>query len=339
MNSVPSVFGQFPRSRLRRTRQSDWLRQLVAETDLLASDLIWPVFVVDGENRQEPIARMPGVKRYSADVLESEIESALKLGIVAIAIFPHIPYDQRSADARAALDPDNLVCRVVRRVKSSFPQLGIITDVALDPFNSLGHDGLVRDGQILNDETVELLCQQAVIQAAAGSDVLAPSDMMDGRIGAIRERLDCASFAHVPLMSYAAKFASALYQPFREAIGSASLLKGDKRTYQLPPGNANEALREVAQDIEEGADMLIVKPGIAYLDVLYRVSHAFGVPTFAYQVSGEYAMLKAAEQAAIIDYPVALLELLLAFKRAGACGILTYAALDAARLLHMTAVS
>jgi Delta-aminolevulinic acid dehydratase len=332
--TAPAPFpGTYPTTRLRRTRQAAWSRRLVAEHRLAASDLIWPIFVVDGTDRRETIPTMPGVERLSIDLAEAAVDDALRLGIVAVAVFPYVQPERRTPDAREALNPDNLVCRAVRRLKAAFPDVGVICDVALDPFSSFGHDGVVRDGKVINDETVDLLCRQAVVQAAAGCDVVAPSDMMDGRIGAIRAALDGAGFSDLLILSYAAKFASALYAPFRDAIGSGTFLKGDKRSYQMDPANADEAMREVAQDIAEGADMLLVKPGVPYLDVLARVAETFRIPTFAYHVSGEYAMLRAAERAGVIDYPAVLLETLLAFKRAGARGVLTYAAIDAARFL------
>lgn len=283
---------------------------------------------------REPIPTMPGVDRLSLDLLCEKAKEAAVLGIPAIAVFPYVPAALRTADAREALNPDNLVCRAVRAIKATTDALGIICDVALDPFNSFGHDGLVRDGRVLNDETIEVLAQQAVVQANAGCDIVAPSDMMDGRIGVIRRALDGAGHSETQILSYAAKYASTLYAPFRDAIGSRALLKGDKRAYQMDPANAKEALREAAQDLAEGADMIMVKPGLPYLDVLTRIAESFAVPTFAYQVSGEYAMLRAAEQAGCLDYEATLIELLSAFKRAGAAGIITYAALDAARLIR-----
>ena len=325
--------GTFPTTRLRRNRKSEWSRRMVAECRLAVADLIWPVFVIEGEGRREPVPSMPGVERLSLDLLVAQVVEAAALGVPAVAVFPYVPDKLRTADAREALNPDNLICRAVRTIKTGAPSIGVICDVALDPFNSFGHDGLVRDGRVLNDETVEMLAQQAVIQAQAGCDIVAPSDMMDGRVGAIRRALDGAGLIETQILSYAAKYASALYSPFREAIGSRALLKGDKRCYQMDPANGKEALREVAQDLAEGADMIMVKPGLPYLDVLTRIAESFAVPTFAYQVSGEYAMLKAAEQAGCLNYEAALLELLIAFKRAGAAGIITYAALDAARLL------
>ena len=307
---------------------------MVAENRLAAADLVWPVFVIEGEGRREPVPSMPGVERLSLDLLVAHVAEAAALGIPAVAVFPYVPDELRTADAREALNPDNLVCRAVRTIKAAAPSIGVICDVALDPFNSYGHDGLVRDGRVVNDETVEMLAQQAVVQAQAGCDIVAPSDMMDGRVGAIRRALEGAGLIETQILSYAAKYASALYSPFREAIGSGALLKGDKRSYQMDPANGKEALREVAQDLAEGADMVMVKPGLPYLDVLTRIAESFAVPTFAYQVSGEYAMLKAAARAGCLDYEAVLIELLIAFKRAGAAGVITYAALDAARLIR-----
>ncbi|MBK8175702.1 MAG: porphobilinogen synthase [Rhodospirillales bacterium] len=326
--------GAFPRTRLRRNRKTAWSRSLVAEHRLSPADLIWPVFAVDGVGRREPIASMPGVDRLSCDLLIEAVGEAAELGIPAVAVFPSVDPALKTPDAREALNPDNLVCRAVRAIKQALPAIGVICDVALDPFSSFGHDGLIKDGRVLNDETVEVLCRQTLVQAAAGCDVLAPSDMMDGRVAAMRDVLDAAGFIDVQIMSYAAKYASAFYGPFRDAVGSASQLKGDKKSYQMDPANAVEALREVALDIDEGADMLIVKPGLPYLDILRAVAQTFGMPTFAYQVSGEYAMLKAAAAHGWIDGDATLLETLIAFKRAGAAGILTYTAIEAARLLR-----
>jgi porphobilinogen synthase len=331
---LPSAFGRYPATRLRRIRRSGWVRRMVAEHALAVDDLIWPLFVVEGAGRREPVASMPGVERLSCDLLADAARAAGALGIPAVAVFPYIEGHLKTADCREALNPDNLVCRAVRAIKAAEPGLGVICDVALDPFNSLGHDGLVRDGQVVNDETVEVLCRQALVQAAAGCDIVAPSDMMDGRIGAIRAALDGAGFQDVLILSYAVKYASAFYGPFRDAVGSGGFLVGDKKGYQMDPANAGEALREVALDIDEGCDMVMVKPGLPYLDILRRVKDAFGMPTFAYHVSGEYAMLRAAAGNGWLDYDAALLETLLAFKRAGADGILTYAALEAARLLR-----
>jgi porphobilinogen synthase len=328
-----TVPGVFPRTRLRRLRTAPWLRRLIAENRLSCDDLIWPVFVADGTGRREPIASMPGVDRLSCDLLVEAVAEAAALGIPAVALFPSLPAALKSPDGAEALNPDNLICRAVRAVRAAVPAVGVVCDVALDPFNSEGHDGVVRDGVIVNDETVEILCRQAVVQAAAGCTVIAPSDMMDGRIGAIRDALDGAGFHDVAILSYAAKYASAFYGPFRDAVGSEGCLIGDKKTYQMDPSNGDEALREVALDLAEGADMIIVKPGLTYLDVLARVKAQFGVPTFAYHVSGEYAMLMAGVRNGWLDGERAVLETLLAFKRAGADGILTYAAVDAARLL------
>jgi len=325
--------GHFPAARMRRNRRAAWARRLVAETSLSADDLIWPVFVVDGDGQRQPVSSMPGVDRLSIDLLVDEVGRAAALGIPAIAVFPYVDTTLKTADAREAVNPDNLVCRAVRALKAAHPDIGIICDAALDPFNADGHDGIVRDGVILNDETVEILCRQAVVQAEAGCDVIAPSDMMDGRIGAIRRALDAAGFTDVLIMSYAAKYASAFYGPFRDAVGSKGALKGDKKTYQMDPANSDEALREVAMDIDEGADMVMVKPGLPYLDVVRRVKDAFGMPTFVYNVSGEYAMLKAAAGRGWLDNDRVVLETLLAFKRAGADGILTYLAVEAAALL------
>ena len=328
-----STLGRFPTTRLRRNRQSDWSRRLVAETKLSADDLIWPVFVQEGKNQRTPVASMPGVDRLSVDLFVEAAKEARDLGIPAIAIFPETDPAAKTPDAREAYNPGNLVCRAIQAVKKSVDGIGIVCDVALDPFNSDGHDGIVRDGVILNDESVEALIKQAIVQTEAGADIQAPSDMMDGRIGAIRKALDAKGFIHAQIMSYAAKYASAFYNPFRDAIGSSGALKGDKKTYQMDYANSDEALREVGLDIEEGADMVMVKPGLPYLDIVRRVKDAFGVPTYAYQVSGEYAMLCAAAERGWLDRPRVMLESLLAFKRAGANGVLTYFAVDAAKAL------
>jgi porphobilinogen synthase len=323
----------FPLARLRRTRQADWIRRLVAETALSANDLIWPLFLMEGTGGRAPVAAMPGVERLTIDQALRDSEEAKSLGIPAIALFPYVPMERRDPAGSAGLDPENLVCRAVRAIKQAVPGLGILCDVALDPYTSHGHDGLMRDGVILNDETVEALVAQALIQAEAGADILGPSDMMDGRIGAIRAALEAKGFKDTLIMAYAAKYASAFYGPFREAIGSAKALTGDKRTYQMDPANSDEALREVALDLAEGADLVMVKPGMPYLDILQRVAAEFRVPTFAYQVSGEYAMLAGAIEKGWLERDRVILESLLAFKRAGAAGILTYFARDAARLL------
>ena len=323
----------FPRTRMRRNRRTPWSRRMVAESRLSADDLIWPLFVVEGTAVAQPVASMPGVERLSIDRLVEAAAMAAGLGIPAIALFPSVDSGLKTPDAREAVNPDNLVCRAVRAVKKAVPDLGVICDVALDPFNSDGHDGLVIDGAVANDETVAVLARMAVVQAEAGCDVVAPSDMMDGRIGALRDALDTAGLQRVQMVSYAAKYASAFYGPFRDAVGSGAALKGDKKGYQMDPANSDEALREVALDLAEGADMVMVKPGLPYLDIVRRVKEAFGVPTLAYQVSGEYAMIKAAALNGWLDWEKTLLESLLAFKRAGADAVFTYAAPEAARLL------
>jgi porphobilinogen synthase len=327
-------FGSFPRTRMRRTRRTDWLRRLRREHQVTANDLIWPVFVREGEGIREPVASLPGVSRLSIDVLCEEAARAEALGIPVIAVFPVIDPARKDEDGSEAKNPDNLVCRAVRALKERVGNLGVLCDVALDPFTSHGQDGLVRDGYVVNDETVAALCAQAVVQARAGCDIIAPSDMMDGRIGAVRDALDAAGFAQVSIMSYAAKYASAYYGPFRDAVGSAKNLgRSDKRTYQMDPANGDEALREVALDLQEGADMVMVKPGMPYLDIVRRVKDTFHVPTFAYQVSGEYAMLKSAAELGRLDYRAVMMEALMSFKRAGADGVLTYAAVEVAEWL------
>ncbi|MEE8275537.1 MAG: porphobilinogen synthase [Alphaproteobacteria bacterium] len=326
--------GAFPRTRMRRNRRHDWSRRLVRENRLTASDLIWPVFVREGENDTTPVPTMPGVVRYTIDRLVDAVAEAKSLGIPAVAIFPAVPAELKTSDCEEASNPDNLVCRAVRAVSAAHPDLGVICDVALDPYNADGHDGIVRDGHVANDETIEALCQQALVQAEAGCDVIAPSDMMDGRVGAIRQSLDAAGFEHVQIMAYAAKYASAFYGPFRDAVDSAGFLKGaSKATYQMDPANSDEALREVALDLAEGADMVMIKPGLAYLDIIWRVKQRFGAPTFAYNVSGEYALVHFAAQAGALDLDLTMMETLVAFKRAGADGVLTYFAVDAARKL------
>jgi porphobilinogen synthase len=319
---------------MRRNRRTDWSRRLVRESNLAVDDLIWPVFLQDGESAREPIASMPDIERLSVDAAVIEAERAAGLGIPALALFPNTDPALRDARGGEALNPENLVCRAARAIKAAIPEIGIVTDVALDPYTSHGHDGILRDGVILNDESVEMLCRQALVQAEAGADVLAPSDMMDGRVGAIRAALDAAGFAERQIMAYTANYASAFYGPFRDAVGTAKILSGDKRTYQMDPANSDEALREAMLDIEEGADMIMVKPGLPYLDVLYRLKTTFGMPTFAYQVSGEYAMIEAAARNGWIDGDAAMLESLVAFKRAGADGILSYFAPRAAEALR-----
>jgi len=333
-------YAPFPMGRPRRLRRDSFTRNLVRESTLTAHDFIYPVFVVDGKQQRQVVTSMPGVERLSLDLLLPVAEDCVKLGIPVMALFPVVDQALKTPDGREAFNPDGLVPRVVRALKKEFPELGVMTDVALDPFTSHGQDGLPdprpeEDGYIMNDETVEVLVKQALSHAAAGADIVAPSDMMDGRIGAVRQALEANHFIHTRIMAYSAKYASAFYGPFREAVGSAGNLgKSNKKVYQMDPGNSNEALREVALDIAEGADMVMVKPGMPYLDVVRRVKDEFRVPTFVYQVSGEYAMLKAAAQNGWLDHDAVMLESLLAFKRAGADGILTYFSRDAARLLH-----
>lgn len=327
--------GSFPLTRLRRMRRDDFSRRLMRESSLTVDDLIYPVFVLEGEKRVEAVASMPGVARMTLDHLLPVAERAARLGIPALALFPVIAPEKKTASAEEAWNPDGLVPCVVARLKKEFPELGVITDVALDPYTSHGQDGLIDgDGYVMNDETVAALVEQALCHARAGADVVAPSDMMDGRIRAIREALDKEGFIHTRILSYAAKYASSFYGPFRDAVGSAANLgKGDKKTYQMDPANSDEALREVALDLDEGADMVMVKPGLPYLDIVRRVKDAFGAPTFVYQVSGEYAMLKAAAANGWLDHDAVMLEALLACKRAGADAILTYFALETAELL------
>jgi porphobilinogen synthase len=319
--------------RLRRNRKADWTRRLVREHTLTTDDLIWPIFLCEGETTREPVASMPGVERLSIGEAVRAAAEAAKLGIPALALFPFTTPVLRNAQANEALNPKNLVCRACRAIKREVPHIGLITDVALDPYTSHGHDGILRGERILNDETVFVLVEQALNQARAGADIIAPSDMMDGRVGAIRAGLDAEDFEEVQILSYAAKYASAFYGPFRDAVGTNATLIGDKRTYQMDPANSDEALREVAQDIEEGADIVMVKPGLPYLDILFRVKERFGMPTFAYQVSGEYAMIMAAADHGWIDGDKAMLESLIAFKRAGADAILTYFAARVAKRL------
>ena len=329
MASDPS----FPAIRMRRLRRHDWSRRLVAESVLTPADFIWPLFVIDGQNTRQPVASMPGVERLSVDLAVEATKEARDLGIPVIALFPNTDPDLKTEDGREATNDNNLVCRAVRAIKKAVPEIGVLCDVALDPYTSHGHDGVLAGDYVTNDESVEILVKQALVQAEAGCDIIAPSDMMDGRIGAIRTALEAHGFKNTMIMAYAAKYASAFYGPFRDAVGSAKALTGDKRTYQMDPANSDEALREVALDLAEGADMVMVKPGMPYLDVLRRVKDAFGVPTFAYQVSGEYSMLAGAIERGWFDRERVMLESLMAFKRAGASGILTYFARDAAKLL------
>ena len=325
----------FPAMRMRRGRSAPWIRALLAEHRLHPSDLIWPLFVADGKDGEEPIASLPGVSRWTVDRLGAKAKEAAALGIPCLALVPNTPMALRSERGEEALNPDNLMCRAIKAIKDAAPDIGVLTDVALDPYTAHGHDGLVdAAGYVLNDETTEQLVGQALVQAAAGADIVAPSDMMDGRVGAVRAALEAEGHHNVAIMAYAAKYASAFYGPFRDAVGSRGLLKGDKKGYQMDPANGSEALREVALDLAEGADMVMVKPGLPYLDVLARVVDAFGVPTFAYSVSGEYAMIEAAAAVGAGERDALILETLMSFKRAGATGVLTYHALDAARLLN-----
>jgi len=325
--------GGYPATRMRRNRRADWSRRLVRETTLGVDDLIWPIFLIEGTATRIPIAAMPGVERLSVDLAVKAAEEAATLGLPALALFPNTDPALRDARASEALNPGNIVCRAVRAIKQAVPEIGIICDVALDPYTSHGHDGFLVDTEIDNDQTIAILIEQALVQADAGCDILAPSDMMDGRIGAIRAALEANGFTNTQLLAYAAKYASAFYGPFRDAVGSSSMLKGDKRSYQMDPANGDEALREVALDVAEGADMVMVKPGLAYLDIVWRVKQAFKLPTFVYQTSGEYSMLMAAAERGWLDRNRAMLESLIACKRAGADAIFTYFARDAAKLL------
>jgi porphobilinogen synthase len=333
-DSPAADYGQYPRVRMRRNRADAWTRRLVAETRLSVDDLVWPVFVHEDGDRED-VCSMPGVQRLSISALVDDVGAAASLGIPAVAVFPVVPTARKSETGHEACNPENLCNRAVQALKKAIPDVGVICDVALDPYTSHGHDGLLRDGCILNDETIEVLCQQALAEAAAGVDIVAPSDMMDGRVGRLRDALDTAGYQHVRILAYSAKYASAFYGPFRDAVGSKSALgQGDKRTYQMDPANSDEALRECALDIAEGADMIMVKPGMPYLDIVRRVKDAFSMPTLVYQVSGEYAMLKAAAGNGWLDGERAMMESLLAFKRAGADAILTYFAVDAAKRLR-----
>jgi porphobilinogen synthase len=323
----------FPHTRLRRNRKSAWARALVSENTLTAADLIWPIFVIEGQNKSEAIASMPGVFRYSVDLAVERVREAAGLGIPLVALFPNTDPALRNETGSEAVNPNNLICRAVRAIKAAVPKIGVMCDVALDPYTSHGQDGLMEGDRIVNDPSIEMLVKQALVQADAGCDVIAPSDMMDGRIAAVRSALEKAGHQDVQIMAYSAKYASGFYGPFREAVGSGGLLKGDKRTYQMDPANTDEALREVAMDLAEGADMVMVKPGMPYLDIVSRVKREFGVPTFAYQVSGEYAMIMAAVERGWLDPKKVIPESLLAFKRAGADGILTYFAVDVAKEL------
>ncbi len=328
------TYSEFPKTRMRRNRSDQWVRNLVAENTLSVSDLIWPVFVIEGQNKREEVPSMPGVERLSIDLVTDKVKHAHDLGIPAIAVFPVIEPNLKTEQGDEAVNPENLLCRAVAHIKKEVPGIGIITDVALDPYTSHGHDGVIEEGYVENDKTLDILLRQALLQAKAGADVIAPSDMMDGRVIRIRKALEDHKFHTVKIMSYAAKYASSFYGPFRDAIQSGGCLQGDKKTYQMDPANSDEAMREIALDIQEGADFVIIKPGMPYLDIIRRTSSQFGIPVTAYHVSGEYAMLKHAALAGCLDYDAALKETLMAFKRAGASGILTYAALDAARILR-----
>ncbi|MBO6503763.1 MAG: porphobilinogen synthase [Kordiimonadaceae bacterium] len=324
----------FPNTRLRRTRAKNWSRRLFQENCITPDDLIWPIFICEGSSHSEPVSSMPGVSRLSIDLAVQAAKEAYSVGIPCLALFPSTPNDKRSERGDEALNADNLINRALSEIKSAVPDIGLLADVALDPYTSHGQDGLVENGKVLNDETVGVLVQQAVVQAQNGADIIAPSDMMDGRIGAIRNELDKAGFQEVQIMAYAAKYASGFYGPFRDAVGSGGVLKGDKKTYQMDPANRLEALQEVALDLQEGADSVMVKPGMPYLDIIREVKDQFAVPTFAYQVSGEYAMLMAAAQNGWLDEQTVMLESLLSFKRAGADGVLSYFALQAAKVLN-----
>ncbi|MEH6631890.1 MAG: porphobilinogen synthase [Halopseudomonas aestusnigri] len=329
---MSSTFRQDLAVRPRRIRTDAWTRRLVAENRLSVDDLIWPIFLQE-DNGSTEVPSMPGVKRYGPDCLVDAIGEAVELDIPAIALFPYNNPETKTEDCREAYNPDNLICSATRSIRNHYKDIALIGDVALDPYNSLGHDGIVEDGVILNDISVELLCKQALVQVEAGCDYVGPSDMMDGRIGAIRDTLDEAGYTYAKIMSYSAKYASAFYGPFRDAVGATGALKGDKKTYQMDPGNSEEALRMVEYDLQQGADMVMVKPGLAYLDIIYRIKSTFGVPTMAYQVSGEYAMIKAASANGWLDHDKVMMESLMAFKRAGTDAVLSYFALEAARLL------
>jgi porphobilinogen synthase len=335
---APSTPGAYPAIRLRRNRRDGWTRRLVAENTLSVDDLIWPIFIIEGTGEERPVASMPGQTRVTVDRVARHVEKAAKLGIPAIAIFPATPAEAKDAEGTEALNENNLICRAARELKRAFPDVGLVGDVALDPYTDHGHDGVIRETRtgdyVHNDDSVAILVRQALNQAEAGIDVIAPSDMMDGRIGAIRQALDAQGMIDTRIMSYAAKYASAFYGPFRDALGSGKALRGDKKTYQMDPANSDEALREVALDLAEGADMVMVKPGMPYLDIVRRVKDRFAVPTFAYQVSGEYAMIMAAVQNGWIEHERAMMESLMGFKRAGANGVLTYFAVEAAERLR-----
>jgi porphobilinogen synthase len=326
--------GRFPNTRMRRNRTDGWTRRLVAENKLSVDDLIWPIFIIEGKQTTTDVASMPGVVRVTLDRVAKHVEEAVKLGIPAIALFPATPTEKKNAEGTEATNANNLICSAARILKEAYPDVGLVGDVALDPYTDHGHDGVIRNGYVANDDTLKVLSLQAVLQAQAGIDIIAPSDMMDGRVGVIREALDAEGLIHTRIMSYAAKYASAFYAPFRDALGSGGALKGDKKTYQMDPANTDEALREVELDLLEGADMVMVKPGLPYLDIIRRVRERFEVPTFAYQVSGEYATIMAAVQNGWLDHDRAMMEVLTSFKRAGCNGVLTYFAPAAAKLLR-----
>ena len=327
-------FSEFRRTRLRRNRKSPWVRELMAENALTARDLILPIFVIEGENKEEKITNLPGVSRFSIDLAVKKAQEAAKLGIKAIMLFPVVDQTLKTPDGKEAWNADNLICRAIKDIKSAVPDIGVIADVALDPYSSHGQDGIIDEkGYVLNDATIELLCKQAIVQAQAGCDIIAPSDMMDGRVGSIRDALDESGFSDVGIMSYGAKYASHFYGPFRDAVGSAGNLTSDKKTYQMDFRNSDEAMREIALDVEEGADSVIVKPGMPYLDIISNASNNFELPIIAYQVSGEYAMLKFAAEKGVLDFDQAFYESLIAFKRAGARAIITYGAIEIARVI------
>jgi porphobilinogen synthase len=330
---MPHALAPYPHARPRRLRQTPWARRMVRETTLTVDDLIWPIFVIDGTDREEPVASMPGVSRMTVDRAVKAVEKAAALGIPAVELFPYTDERLKTPGCEEAWNPDNLVCRATRAIKAAVPEIGVMLDVALDPYNADGHDGLVVDGRVVNDASVAALVRQTLAQAEAGADILGPSDMMDGRVRAMREALEAEGHENVLIMSYAAKYASCFFSPFRDAVGSGGALKGDKKTYQMDPGNTDEALRETAMDLAEGADMVMVKPGLPYLDIISRVKREFACPVFAYNVSGEYAMIRAAAANGWLDGERAMMESLQAFKRAGCDGILTYFAVDAARAL------
>ncbi len=327
------LVGKFPNTRLRRTRRFDWSRRLVQEKTLTPSDLIWGLFLIEGKSVREPIPSLPGIFRLSPDEAVKEAKRAYDLGIPVIALFPYTEKKHRTADGRESLNPDNLVCRTAKMIKMAVPDIGLMGDIALDPYTDHGHDGILIDGDIHNDETIKVLVEQSLVQAGAGFDILAPSDMMDGRVGAMRRALEESDFFNTQIMAYSAKYASAFYGPFRDAIGSSGVLQGDKRTYQMDPSNGDEAMHEIAMDLEEGADMIMVKPGMPYLDLVRRAKETFSKPTIVYQVSGEYAMIMAAAQNGWLDEEAVIMESLMAFKRAGADGIITYFADRAAKIL------